>query len=458
MGNNYVGYIDTKDPDLQGQNKYENMIKFADEILASLIGVRYGKNSTPLKVKIGIHCGKILSSLMGYKKVQFCLFGPTMNQTSRIASSDFATNQILISSQVWNKIEKLDLPYNKKKTQINVKGISETLTVYQISKKKNQNDHVFNDTAKQNNEIGQNVGKEKICKSEVSPNNYRKENNQLRKTKRRLTSRLNDENESNKAVKAWKNYSKIVMKESTELNCSNYKYDQTLEKKNNFLKDDFLKENVDGMNYQSSLMNKTKKETQKTLMIIEVFLLLEFIIKQAFRSDDKENNDIFSILSCLKMINLAILFVNNFLTKKLYESCKYRAFFMLNSIVLITCLVIETNIEKEKEIKNLILVETFFLAFLILGFPFYQSLELSILKIALFLSAFSSFYRMEDKLIEKILIGISSYIINIVKISIRHSFYQKSFKWSKNQSEEDQFTNNSIDHLLPKHVKKKKLK
>ena len=446
MGNNYVGYTDTKDPDLSGKNKYQSMIEFADRILKSIVGMTYGKESRPLKIKIGIHCGKILSSLMGYKKVQFCLFGPTMNQTSRIASSHFAENSILISNQVWQKIEKLCLPYFFNRIQMNVKGISETLTVYQISKI--QKDH------------GHNIINKKIFRSEVSPDAFGINNgNQLRKPKRGMTLGLKDEKDSNRTVKAWKFYRETKMKESTLLNGSCDKneisIDEDLDKKNS-LKTDYLNGKSHETNYLSNLMNRTKKETQQNLIMIEVFLFFEFILKQSFKSDLQENNDFFSICFSMKMISLLIFFLNNFLIKKLYENCIYRILFILNSLVLVVCLVVETIFESDIKIQNLDLVETFFLVFFILAFPFFRRLELIIMNIVFFLVSFCCFYDLKEKLIEKLLIAIGSYMINIVKINIRHSFYQKSFEWSKKQlgeNSENHFTNNSIDHLLPKHVR-----
>ena len=44
------------------------------------------KDGSPVKVKIGIHTGKVISGVVGENKPQFSLVGDTVNKTSRVCS------------------------------------------------------------------------------------------------------------------------------------------------------------------------------------------------------------------------------------------------------------------------------------------------------------------------------------------------------------------------------------
>ncbi len=58
--------------------------------------INWGKNGDRMKVKIGIHFGRVIAGVLGYHKPQFSLIGDTINTTSRVMSTG-EDNKITIS-------------------------------------------------------------------------------------------------------------------------------------------------------------------------------------------------------------------------------------------------------------------------------------------------------------------------------------------------------------------------
>lgn len=46
----------------------------------------YG-DGIPMKIRIGIHSGKVIAGVIGYHKPQFSLIGDTVNTTSRVCTA-----------------------------------------------------------------------------------------------------------------------------------------------------------------------------------------------------------------------------------------------------------------------------------------------------------------------------------------------------------------------------------
>ena len=91
----------------------------------------YGSGQS-MKLKIGIHTGKVIAGVIGHHKPQFSLIGDTVNTTSRICSN--ANEQsILLSEEAYNRIKTNQLLQMSfyKRVITNVKGKGD-LTTYQL--------------------------------------------------------------------------------------------------------------------------------------------------------------------------------------------------------------------------------------------------------------------------------------------------------------------------------------
>lgn len=62
------------------------------------------KDGSPVKVKIGIHSGQVISGVVGENKPQFSLIGDTVNKTSRVCSK-CKDNSVLISKETHQLLE-----------------------------------------------------------------------------------------------------------------------------------------------------------------------------------------------------------------------------------------------------------------------------------------------------------------------------------------------------------------
>ncbi len=103
VGNSYVASAGLKSVEeglrkkLHVPNAVERSINFAFDLVDQAKQRSWGENHK-IKLRVGIHYGRIIAGVIGYHKPQFSLIGDTINTCSRIMSTG-EDGKIQISEQ-----------------------------------------------------------------------------------------------------------------------------------------------------------------------------------------------------------------------------------------------------------------------------------------------------------------------------------------------------------------------
>lgn len=84
--------------------------------------VTYGPEGKPIKLKIGIHYGRVIAGIIGYHKPQFSLIGDTVNTTSRVCSTGL-NDRITISDDAYAFVQGSDFHFAKREVAVSNKVI-----------------------------------------------------------------------------------------------------------------------------------------------------------------------------------------------------------------------------------------------------------------------------------------------------------------------------------------------
>lgn len=93
-----------------------NIEKTRRVINAAFDMVSQAENSN-MKIKIGIHTGRVIAGVIGFHKPQFSLIGDTVNTTSRVCSTG-EDGRITISNEAYQKVKASELFFDPRKVEV----------------------------------------------------------------------------------------------------------------------------------------------------------------------------------------------------------------------------------------------------------------------------------------------------------------------------------------------------
>ena len=112
------------------KNESTSALSLSFEILKSIKDFHYELDNKryQLKMRIGIHYGRVVAGVIGHHKPQFSLIGDTVNTASRMCSNS-AMDKITISSSFYDRVASSKYLFKQKKIKAKGKG---ELTVYEV--------------------------------------------------------------------------------------------------------------------------------------------------------------------------------------------------------------------------------------------------------------------------------------------------------------------------------------
>jgi phospholipid-translocating ATPase len=112
--------------------KTRRMVSMALEMMKYIQSLTYGKGEV-IKIKIGIHNGRVISGVIGDHKPQFSLIGDTVNTTSRVCSTG-VDGSIIISEEAYENVKNSNITFEQRVVQ--AKGKGDLITYVVLNQKK----------------------------------------------------------------------------------------------------------------------------------------------------------------------------------------------------------------------------------------------------------------------------------------------------------------------------------
>jgi len=106
----------------------QRLLYFAFEIIAAMEQYRLA-DGQPLRIKVGIHSGKVIAGVVGYHKPQFSLVGDTVNTASRMCSTLTEQNAVQVSGATYAVLKNtFGVLFESSVKQVKGKGLMEVYT------------------------------------------------------------------------------------------------------------------------------------------------------------------------------------------------------------------------------------------------------------------------------------------------------------------------------------------
>ena len=105
-------------------DQVERVLHLALDMMQAVHKIRF-PDGTGVQIRIGVHCGPVMSGVIGLKQPRFSLFGDTVNTTARLESTSLAS-RIQVSDEIHSRAKKLFAFESRGSVQLKNRGKMET--------------------------------------------------------------------------------------------------------------------------------------------------------------------------------------------------------------------------------------------------------------------------------------------------------------------------------------------